>query len=63
MEKLSLQPDEDMKWIYDTSHRDYNSDMVEHLRTARAIALSQCPRWMIEEARINDMEKAALTKT
>ena len=54
MKMLSLEPDENMRWIYDPSHRDYNTEMAEDLRNRRAAALRSCPRWMIEEARLND---------
>ena len=52
---LSLQPDEHMKWIYDTSHPDYNTGRAEDLRNRRASAFQSCPRYMLEEARINDI--------
>ena len=55
MNKLSLKPDDDMKWIYDCYHPAYNSAEAEHLRGARARALLSCPRWMKETARMNDL--------
>ena len=54
MKRLSLEPDENMRWIYDPNHPDYYSDRVKHLRDARAAAMRSAPRWMIEEARLND---------
>lgn len=55
MKGLSLEPDEHMKWIYDPSHPDYNTDRAKHLREARSRAISSAPQWMIEEARLNDL--------
>jgi hypothetical protein len=54
MKMLSLEPDEDMKWIYDQRHPDY-SDRVKDLRNRRDSAIRNAPRWMIEEARMNDV--------
>lgn len=51
---LSLEPDEHMRWIYDYTHRDYNSDYAKDLRERRRVAMQNAPRWMIEEARMND---------
>lgn len=56
---LSLEPDENMKWIYDYRHPDYYSDRAKHLRAARDSALRSAPRWMIEEARLNDVNRTA----
>ena len=58
MKHLSLEPDPDMRWIYDYSHPDYNSPRAKYLREARAHAIQSAPRWMIEEARLNDLLKA-----
>ena len=55
--RLTLQPDEDMKWIYDYTHQDYNTARARHLREARAAALRSAPQWMIEEARLNEQIK------
>jgi len=52
--KLSLEPDENMRWIYDPSHRDYNTPMARHLREARAAAIRNAPAWMVREAKLND---------
>lgn len=57
MNKLSLEPDEHMRWIYDPAHPDYYSDMAEHLRKRRAEAIRNAPTWMVEEARLNDILK------
>ena len=54
MRKLSLQPDADMRWIYNPYHRDYDSDRAKNLRERRDAALSNVPPWMIDEARFND---------
>lgn len=53
--KLSLEPDEHMRWIYDYTHPDYNSDMAKDLRERRMRAMQSAPQWMIEEARLNDI--------
>ena len=52
--KLTLEPDPHMRWIYDSSHPDYNSDRAKDLRERRRVAMQNAPRWMIEEARLND---------
>jgi hypothetical protein len=57
VKRLSLEPDEHMRWIYDPQHPDYNSDHAKHLREARAHALSQCPDWMIWDAALNDLDR------
>ena len=60
MKMLSLEPDEDMRWIYDPRHPDYNSVYAKHLRERRDSALKQAPEWMFREARLNDaLRKAA----
>ena len=55
MRMLSLEPDEDMKWIYDYLHPEYHSDRAKDLRNRRDSALRHAPQWMIEEARMNDI--------
>lgn len=57
MKRLSLEPDEDMKWIYSPSHPDYYTDRAKHLREARDHALRSAPEWMIREAEMNDAAK------
>ena len=57
MKELSLEPDEDMRWIYDPSHHDYYSDMAKSLRDRRSQAISSAPQWMIREAEMNDALK------
>ena len=54
MKRISLEPDEHMRWIYDYTHPDYNSSRAKDLRERRAAALRSAPKWMIEEARLND---------
>jgi hypothetical protein len=54
VKRLSLEPDPDMRWIYDYTHPDYNSPRARHLRESRAAALRNAPQWMIELARLND---------
>ena len=61
MKMLSLEPDEDMKWIYDPSHPDYYSDRAKHLREARDRAIRNAPEWMIREAEMNDSFKRSCT--
>ena len=58
--RLTLEPDEHMRWIYDPAHRDYNTDMARHLRNRRDAALASAPRWMIEEARNTDLLPRAI---
>ena len=53
--RISLEPDPDMRWIYDRSHRDYNTDRARDLRNSRSWAISSVPEWMREEARLNDL--------
>ena len=62
MRKLSLNPDEDMRWIYNHRHPEYNSPRAQHLRDARAAALRSAPEWMIREAQLNDMLAKSTTK-
>ena len=57
MKLLSLEPDEDMRWIYDPSHPDYYSDMAKNLREKRSNAMRNAPKWMIREAELNDTMK------
>ena len=52
--KLSLNPDPHIRWIYDYTHRDYSTAYAEDLRRRREAALRNAPRWMVEEARMND---------
>lgn len=54
MKYLSLKPDPHMRWIYDPAHANYNTPYARSLRERRAAALNSAPRWMIEEARLND---------
>lgn len=59
--KLSLEPDPHMRWIYDYTHPDYNSDRAKDLRARRDAAFRSAPQWMIEEARMNDNLRALST--
>lgn len=54
MKRLTLEPDEHMRWIYDYTHPDYNSLKARDLRERRRVAMRNAPQWMIEEARLND---------
>ena len=55
MKRLSLEPDPDMRWIYDYTHRDYNTPRAKHLREARSRAIANAPEWMVREAQLNDL--------
>ena len=57
MKAISLEPDDDMKWIYDPSHPDYYSDRAKSLRDRRSDAMRNAPEWMIREAELNDSRK------
>jgi len=52
--RLSLQPDPDMKWIYDYTHPDYQSERARWLRARRESAIRQAPEWMLRLAQLND---------
>lgn len=58
MKKLSFNPDPDMKWIYNPSHIDYNSDHAEDLRRRRANAIRNAPLYMRRDAELNDITSA-----
>jgi len=53
MKRLRLQVDPWNEWIYDPTHRDYNSDEAEHMRRARAYAIAHAPEWMKYDAVID----------
>ena len=55
MKMLSMDPDEHMRWIYDSTHPNYDREHAEYLRARRAAAIRSAPRWMVEEARLNDI--------
>ena len=55
MKRLSLDPDPDMEWIYDYTHRDYNTERAKWLRERRPQAIQSAPEWMIREAQMNDL--------
>lgn len=57
MENLSLDPDEDMRWIYNYSDPRYHSEQAKDLRERRALALRMCPQWMLDMAYINDCKR------
>ena len=54
---LSLDPDSDMRWIYDCWHPDYNSERARDLRERRDVAIRSAPRRMAWEAQLNDALK------
>jgi hypothetical protein len=54
VKELTLKPDEHMRWIYDYTHPDYNSDRAKDLRARRDAAFRNAPRWMIRVAEMND---------
>ena len=55
MKRISLEPDADMRWIYDYTHPDYNTPRAKDLRERRSRAIASAPEWMREEARLNDV--------
>ncbi len=54
IDNLSLEPDDNMRWIYDNNHPDYHTPRARHLRDARDAALRSAPEWMIRVAESND---------
>lgn len=54
MTRLSLNPDPHIAWIYDTTHKNYNSDIAQDLRNSRTAAIASAPKWMVFEAQLND---------
>lgn len=57
MKRFSLDPDPWNEWIYDSSHRDYNSQQAERMRKARATTLANAPKWMLIDAMVSDTQK------
>ena len=57
MKKLTFEPDEHMKWIYDPSHPRYNSEEAKDLRNRRASALSNLPNYMRVYDNISSVKK------
>lgn len=55
MKRLSLEPDESMRWIYNHRHPNYNTDYAKDLRERRARAIQSAPEWMKQEAQLNDV--------
>ena len=51
---LSLDPDLQLRWIYDSTHPDYNTPRAKDLRERRANAIRNAPEWMVREAQLND---------
>lgn len=54
MKRLSLRLDPWNRWLYDYTHPDYHSDRAKDLRERHWRAYQNAPRWMIDEARLND---------
>jgi hypothetical protein len=54
MKEFSLSPDPDMAWIYDPSHRDYNTPRAKELRERRGRALRAVPEWMFPQSKGTD---------
>ena len=50
--KLTFQPDPHMEWIYDPKY--LNDPQAKDLRERRAKAIQSAPRWMIEQAMLNE---------
>ena len=63
MKRLSMKADARMAWIYDSSHRDHNSDVAKDLRERRRRALSQAPEYMAREAEFNDTNRASALRS
>ena len=51
---FSLEPDPEMRWIYDQGDPRYYDSATVDLRERRAAAIRNAPRWMIEQAESND---------
>lgn len=49
-----------MRWIYDQSDRRYNTDEARDLRERRASEIRNAPRWMVEQAQMNDYLRKAM---
>lgn len=56
---LYLERDDNMRWIYDPSHPEYNSDHAKWLRERRSMAITIAPEWMKREAQLNDAMRRA----
>ena len=52
---FSLDPDPWMRWVYDQSDRHYHTEEARDLRERRAAALRNAPRWMVDQAHMNDV--------
>ena len=52
---LTLNPDPHLEWIYDPSHKDYNSPMAKDLRDKRARTIHNAPEWMKRDAELNTL--------
>lgn len=57
MKRLSLKPDPWNEWIYNSYDERYNSPEAVDLRERRRRAIASCPQWMLEVARMNDLDK------
>lgn len=57
IDNLSLETDEDMRWIYDPKHPEYNEAHTQNLRDRRQAAINSAPLYIIEIARLNDLRK------
>ena len=55
MKHLRLKADPWNEWIYDPSHRDYNSPQAEHMRRSRASAIANAPLWILYDAFGNEL--------
>lgn len=54
-DRLSFEPDPKYRWIYDSKHPEYNSDMAKWLRARRSRAIANAPDWMKRIAEYNDL--------
>ena len=51
---LSMKPDPEMAWIYDTRHPEYDTPRVRDLRARREHALASCDLRLRQQAIEND---------
>lgn len=62
MKSLSMEPDPDMRWIYDHTHPEYNTDRAKWLRERRSRAIQGAPEWMKRMAQGDDVLRRDTTQ-
>lgn len=62
MKSLSMEPDPDMRWIYDYTHLEYNTDRAKGLRERRSRAIQYAPEWMKRMAQVDDVLRRDTTQ-